>query len=147
MLSKEKLIDEAKRKANNFIVPLKDNRDKADRNRSLTSSQLRKFFGEVKRLHMKYNILLTSIKKNEKNKDNIVKKNAFKEIETMLALIVANARYTYSRGKIPKGFYEFLETEIKAIDNAEKFEDFVKYFEAVVGHYYFIAKEKGLKLD
>lgn len=136
MLTKEKLLKEARKTATQLIVPDKRDKTKADKNKSLTSSQLRRFFGEIKRLEMKYKVL------KEKGEQE-----AFNEISPMLALLVANANYTFSRGKIPEEFKNFLEAQIESINSGKEFEEFVRYFEAVVGYYYFEAKKSGLTLN
>ncbi len=128
MLTKEKLLNEAKNQACKFIT---------DRKRPLTSSQLRRFFGEVKRLERKYKLLA-----REKGEDE-----AFNEIEPMLGMLAVNANYTWERGKIPDKFREFLENSVRSINSGKQFEEFAKYFEAVVGHYYYEAKKAGLKID
>ncbi len=129
MLTKEKILNEAMSQAEKFIKYKNDN--VVDKSKSLTISQLRRFFDQVKRLERRYK---TSSK-------------AFEKISYELALIVASAKYTLARGKIPVSFLDFLETQIKNINSGKEFEDFVKYFEAVVGYYYFIAKQKGLKIE
>jgi len=134
MLTKEEILEKARSQAKKFIIK-KDG--KVDKSESLTTSQLRRFFDEVKRLKRKYDTLCL-----EKGKDE-----AYREISHMLAMVAVNANYTFSRGKIPEEFLKFLENEIKKVNSAEKFEEFVKYFEAVTGYYYYEAKQAKLRID
>ena len=97
---------------------------------SLTSSQLRRFFSEFKRLEMK---LKSGID--------------YKEVEPMIALQVAQVNYAYAKGKIPENFKNFIEDEVKNIDSKIAFNEFIKYFEAIVGFYYHYAKIYKLDIN
>jgi len=95
-------------------------------NTSLTTTQLRKFFAEVKFLESKYN----KYKKEDKEK-------GFLEIKPQLLMLKSKANYALGRRAIPGAFKNFLVNSIDKIDNDYKnFEVFCKYFEAVIGYCY-----------
>ncbi len=122
MLTKKEILEDAKKEAEKLVEDKK-----------LTTNQLRKFFDEVKRLRMKYETL------HHGREDK--KQEAFEKISPMLAMLVANANYALARKRIPSALKDFLEKRIKKINSSEQFEDFVKYFEAVVGYYYYVAPD------
>jgi CRISPR type III-A-associated protein Csm2 len=86
---------------------------------ALSKSQIRRFFGEVKSLHMKYR----QIKNWEK-------------IKPMFKMLRSKAAYASSRGNIPIEFKEFLDKNIDKVNEASEFENFVMYFEAVLAYAY-----------
>lgn len=96
---------------------------------SLTSSQLRRFYGEFKRIHTKFRSL-TGENKQE----------AFSKILPLIRLQRSRAAYAShssdGKTKIPKEFYEFLTENIRSITNADEFDAFMLHFEAVVGFFY-----------
>jgi CRISPR type III-A-associated protein Csm2 len=139
MLTKDKLINEADKIAASFIKTKKVFNRKKQKEEivaiksskvSLTSSQLRRFFSEFKRLEMKL-------------KSDI----DYREVEPLIALQVAQVNYAHAKGKIPESFKNFIEEEVKKIDGKTAFNEFVKYFEAIVGFYYHYAKMYKLDIN
>ncbi len=115
----ELLNEEAEKTAKSF----------AEDNERLSTSQLRRFYGDFKQLQRKYN---TKVRSN-KDKD---KAKAFKEILPLVKMQRAKSEYALARKSITKGFRDFLVENIQFIDDWQKFEDFMLYFEAVVGFCY-----------
>ena len=150
MLTKEDLTKRAEEQAEKFFVKKKkrngeviytrDGHPKWDENKSLSSSQLRKFFGEFKRIKIKLDNLL----KNNKNEDQ---KEIFKKVIPQIMLQAAQVNYAAGRQKVPEAFRKFIEDELNKIDenSPDSFYDFMVYFEAVVGYYYYLAKKGGIK--
>jgi len=92
----------------------------------LTTNQLRKFFGEVKRLQMKeFNLM------------------DIKMLKPKLAYAVAR---TKDRNAKIHDFYEQLVYVIDAIDDEPKFNNFVKIFEAIVA-FHKAAEDSDLILE
>ena len=141
MLTKEDLTKRAEEQARKFFVKKRgsDSQLKWDEKRSLSSSQLRKFFGEFKRIKIKLDNLI----KNNKHKD---KKEIFKEVIPQIMLQAAQVNYASGRQKVPEAFRKFIEDELNKIDenSPESFYDFMVYFEAVVGYYYYWAQKGGI---
>ncbi|MBT8763263.1 type III-A CRISPR-associated protein Csm2 [Desulfohalobiaceae bacterium Ax17] len=130
MLTKEDLIDKARQEADKFIRKQRNGKASNRQTETLSSSQLRKFYGEFKRLEMKL--------KNGLD---------YQKLEPLIALQVAQVNYNAARGKIPQSFRQFIENAVKDIQTEEQFMDFILFFEAVVGFYYHFAKEYGLKIN
>lgn len=89
----------------------------------LTSTQLRRFFGEMKGLYQRW-------KNQQKSPEE------FNRILPLIKLLKSKVYYAYGRKKIPKKFSEFLIGGIDQIKDSNDFEAFVLYFEAVVGFLY-----------
>jgi CRISPR type III-A-associated protein Csm2 len=149
MLTKEDLTIKAKQQAKEFFVQkqyrgqkqtMPDGHPKWDENKSLTSSQLRKFFGEFKRIKMKLDNLI----KNNTDKD---KTELFKSVIPQIMLQAAQVNYAAGRNKIPDSFRTFLLTHLDNLkeDNPDSFYEFMTFFEAVVGYYYYIAQKGDMK--
>lgn len=114
----KELVDElAEKQADSFPS---DNKNK------LNSTQLRKFFGEVKNLYNQY-----EARRKTANKDEV-----FKGLEPHIKVIRSKAYYAKGRKTINDAFFEFLQNGISKVTNAESFEKFVLHFEAVVGFMY-----------
>ncbi len=89
----------------------------------LNSSQLRRFFGEVKDL----------LKRLDAGRDYKT------EIEPMFKMLRSKASYAYRNGqnnKIPEAFHEFIKNGVNKVTDEEQFRLFVQHFEAVVGFLY-----------
>jgi len=123
----ELLNEEAEKIAASLV---RDSR-RGDRKEGVTSSQLRRLYGEVKDL--------------ERRLDEGQK---WEKILPLVKLLKAKVAYTVGRAiqksKWDRREYEnlqrFLETGIDAIESKEDFLAFCKQFEAVVGYYYGITK-------
>lgn len=94
-----------------------------DRKTKLTTSQLRKFFGEIKRQQM-----------------NGWNKSEFILLKPKLAYAVGRA----DKGNKIEDFYFVMSNAIDQVSNATEFDNFVKIFEAIVA--YHKAKESGAEL-
>ncbi|MBU4486124.1 MAG: type III-A CRISPR-associated protein Csm2 [Candidatus Delongbacteria bacterium] len=92
----------------------------------VSSSQLRKFFYEIKSLEKKYDY--------EKNWDTV------KPLVKMIKSKVAYANTEKKVGRFNKPYYdkftEFINTGIYSIEDEKDLKAFSKMFEAVVGFYY-----------
>lgn len=86
----------------------------------LKASQLRKFYGDVKTLELRY--------KNSTNK-----KSAFQEILPLIKLLKAKSAYANSREVIPATFKNWIWENVDSISSEKDFLAFLLYFEAVVG--------------
>ena len=87
----------------------------------LNSSQLRRFYGEVKGLH-----------------NRLVHQEPFERLLPMIKMIKSKVYYGYGRknNSLPKEFAEFLLGGIDQIQDQKDFEAIALYFEAVVGFMY-----------
>ncbi|HIH64011.1 MAG TPA: type III-A CRISPR-associated protein Csm2 [Methanothermobacter thermautotrophicus] len=103
----------------------------AQTNKDLNTTQLRKFFG--------------AIRKMEKKADS------WKNIEADFYLLkpqLANAR---GRGVIPKGFYDIMMSIMDKVDRGddkeklENFRVFVKFIESIVAYHKFYDTKRGKK--
>ena len=121
---REALLDgEAHKKAEAFIeyyFNRRKNMREIDKQKSLTSAQLRRFYGEVKQLQKK------------------VEAKGFEKVKPLIKMVKSKASYAAnpSNQKIPDQFKKFLIENIDKIHTKADFEVFMLYFEAVVGFYY-----------
>lgn len=93
-----------------FLALQRDNKKDTE----LTSNQLRKFFGEVKRQQIKgYNSVDFSL------------------LRPKLAYAVGKAK----NGNKIKEFYQVIAGAIERVDNSDKFKNFIKIFEAIVAYH------------
>ena len=108
----KELVDElAERQAKKFPYP------------RLKSTQLRKFFGEVKDLYRR----LTQGQDYEK------------QIEPEFKMLRSKVYYAHRKSgedRVPREFVDFIDNGVKTVKNKEDFEKFVRHFEAVVGFWY-----------
>lgn len=92
---------------------------------SLKSSQLRRFFGDIKELYRRLD------QNAEYDRD----------IAPMFKMMRSKAAYAWRNGdrgqsKIPKAFHDFISEGVAKVNNEEQFRKFVQHFEAVVGFLY-----------
>lgn len=111
-----------------FLAKFEKKRDQPNRD-ALTTSQLRNFFGEMRRIHMKV--------RNQQNLSGDLLRD-FLMLSPKLAY--AEARVLKDkRGSKIKEFVEATDTLIKAVDKAENkkqaFENFVNIIEAIVAYH------------
>lgn len=98
--------------------------DKEHKNRPakflITSSQLRRFFGELRQLEKKVN------------------DRGFDAVIPLIKMVKSKASYAAnpSKQKIPNSFKDFLFKNINEIHSRKDFEAFMLHFEAVVGFLY-----------
>jgi CRISPR type III-A-associated protein Csm2 len=109
---KEKLVTTEAEKIANELVG--NNPRKPD----LKSSQLRKFYMEVKSLERK------------------VEAEGFEKIKPLIKMLKVKVNYQRGRGLVPPKFVEFITKCVDNVNDREDFKDFVMHFEAVVGYYY-----------
>jgi CRISPR-associated protein Csm2 len=126
----ELLDEEAKKMAESFVVYRRDRdgsirRDNRGRPmtidaQTLSSAQLRRFFGDFKQLAKK------------------VEKQDFEKIKPLIKMVKSKASYAANPGnpKIPEQFKNFLMENVDAINTKKEFEAFMLHFEAVVGFFY-----------
>jgi CRISPR-associated protein Csm2 len=117
------LLDEiAKEKAESFVK--KDPRDPSRlQKESLSSAQLRRFFGELRQLEKRVNAI------------------GFEKVQPLIKMVKSKASYAAnpSNPKIPNSFKTFLIENIDNITEKKDFEAFMLHFEAVVGFFYGIS--------
>jgi len=104
----------------------------ADQLERINSSQLRRFFGEIKDLYRRFNALTAG--KNDQEKKDIYRTH----IEPLFKMVRSKVSYATRAGqsKVPRSFAEFLETGIAKVQNPEDYRRFVLHLEAVVGFMY-----------
>ena len=87
---------------------------------SLSSAQLRRFFGEFRQLEKK------------------VKAMGFERVKPLIKMVKSKASYAANPAnpKIPAAFKNFLVKNINEIQTEKDFEAFMLHFEAVVGFFY-----------
>lgn len=99
----------------------------------LNTTQLRKFFNEVKALEKKL--------KDNNDSDEYFNKNLI----PLIKMLKAKVSYSLARQEKKdfqqfKDFEEFLKRNIDNIKNKQDFKFFVLHFEAVIGYYYYYNK-------
>lgn len=120
-LRKDLVVNEAEKIGKLFA---QGSLNRYDKNNTLSSSQLRNFFNEVKAL------------------DARVEEDNFEENLPFILMLKSKASYAYRGGKsskIPASFYEFLEKNVEVIQkrgDIDTFKGFVDFFETVVGYFY-----------
>jgi len=100
----------------------------------ISSSQLRRFFGEVKDLYRQYNALVAG-KPDPAQRAEIYRR----QIEPRFKLVrskVAYATRASGQTRISREFANFLSEGIAKVQDHEQFVRFVTHFEAVVGFMY-----------
>ena len=112
VLKEELVTAEAEKIANELVG---DNPRKPD----LKSSQLRKFYMEVKALE-----------------DRVKAEEKFDRIKPLIKMLKVKVNYQRGRGLVPPKFVEFITKCVDNVNDREDFKAFVMHFEAVVGYYY-----------
>lgn len=106
----------------------------------INSSQLRRFFGEIKDLYRQYNALIAN-EATEAKKQEIYRQ----QIEPRFKMIRSKVAYATRPGgqaRLPDEFAEFLKEGIRKVTDYRQFTRFVMHFEAVVGFMYGKGKVK-----
>lgn len=96
---------------------------KVDQKNSIKSSQLRKFYGDVKNLEQ----LWVNQHKSE---------TAFLGILPQIKMLKAKVAYARGRGVVPQFFASWLSDNVDSISTQKDFAAFLLHFEAVVGFCY-----------
>lgn len=99
----------------------KDARQKSSK--PINSAQLRRFYGDVKNLEMRW----------ENSQD---KEKAFRDILPMIKLLKAKAAYANKRDLVPESFKNWIWENVDMINEIKDFKAFLLFFEAVVGFCY-----------
>lgn len=117
-----KLVDEkALSVARKLVVRGYDGR--LDQKASIKSSQLRKFYGDVKNLEQ----IWINQQKSE---------TAFLGILPQIKMLKAKVAYARGRGVVPQDFEYWLSEHVDSIATQQDFTAFLLHFEAVVGFCY-----------
>ncbi|MFH0938637.1 MAG: type III-A CRISPR-associated protein Csm2 [Planctomycetota bacterium] len=95
----------------------KDLAEELSKEISTSSTQMRRFFKEVRDL------------------EKIVGAKGFDATRARIGMLVAKAHYAFNRQKIGPRFRRYLENNVEAIQDTRDFEAFVKSFEAVVAYF------------
>ncbi len=95
----------------------------AIKNKEMTTTQLRKFFNEVKALEKRL-------------RDNGDSDEYFNKIMPLVKMLKAKISYSSGRKNVTKEFEEFILSKIDKIRDKNDFKAFVLHFEAVVGYFY-----------
>jgi len=104
------------------FAPKGDNR-RPGASKPINSAQLRRFYGDVKTLEMRW----------QNSKD---KARAFRDILPMIKLLKAKAAYANKRMLVPDSFKNWIWENVDMINEEKDFKAFLLYFEAVVGFCY-----------
>lgn len=86
----------------------------------VTSSQLRKFYADIKSLERKW-------QSSGHNEDS------FLRILPMIKLLKSKSEYSYKRKVMPENFKDWIWKHVDAVNDGESFKAFLLHFEAVVG--------------
>ena len=90
---------------------------------AIKSSQLRRFYADVKNLEQIWN--------NQQKSEA-----AFLGILPQIKILKAKANYAKSRKVVPTAFVQWMEQHVDAVNTARDFKVFLLHFEAVVGFCY-----------
>ena len=118
---KEELLDtEAEKIAKSFIKYRENRPYEIDKNTSLSSAQLRRFFNEFRQLEKR------------------VKVYGFQKIKPIIRMVKSKASYAANpkTKKINIQFKDFLVKNVSSIETEDDFKAFMLHFEAVVGFFY-----------
>ena len=89
------------------------------------NTQIRKFFDDLYAIKNKI----------DSAESNASKKTVFNENLPMIYLVASKAAYAKGRKHIGEAFYQFITTNVLAIEELDDFDKFIAYFEAVLGYY------------
>lgn len=99
----------------------------------LSSSQLRRYFGEIKDLYRQWESRCAG----HEGEPDFAKNEYVTHIEPRFKMLRSKVFYAKKdKGKIPLQFADFLTECIKKVSNEKDFRKFVLHFEAVVGFMY-----------
>lgn len=101
---------------------MKNSYGKTDKN-SIKSSQLRKFYADVKSLERTWEYQKRS-------------EDAFLGILPQIKILKAKAAYAKSRDVVPSAFVQWINRHVDAVSTSADFKAFLLHFEAVVGFCY-----------
>ena len=101
---------------------MKNSYGKTDKD-SIKSSQLRKFYADVKSLERTWEYQGRS-------------EAAFLGVLPQIKILKAKAAYAQGRGVVPPAFTQWMNSHVDAVSTAADFKAFLLHFEAVVGFCY-----------
>ena len=101
---------------------MKNSYGKTDKD-SIKSSQLRKFYADVKSLERTWEYQGRS-------------EAAFLGVLPQIKILKAKAAYAQGRGVVPPAFTQWMNSHVDAVSTAADFKSFLLHFEAVVGFCY-----------
>lgn len=103
---------------------------------NLSTSQLRKYYGEIKSLENR----LINLSEGKKDKMQEI----WKDIHPMFIMVKAKISYDKARkdAGVTDGFKTYMENCINSVKDHEDFGAFTKYFEACVGYFYWEQAKK-----
>ena len=101
---------------------MKNSYGKTDKD-SIKSSQLRKFYADVKSLERTWEYQKRS-------------EAAFLGILPQIKILKAKAAYAQGRGVVPPAFTQWMNSHVDAVSTSADFKAFLLHFEAVVGFCY-----------
>jgi len=99
----------------------------------INSSQLRRFFGEIKELYRQFNSL--TVDKSEEETEKVY----HEKIEPLFKMVRSKVSYATRAGgqaKLPRDFAQLLSEGISKVKTHQHFKRFVLHLEAVVGFMY-----------
>ena len=116
----ELLDKEAKTLAESFVKRDPRRNDKFVTKETLSSTQLRRFFGEFRQIEKQVNT------------------KGFEQVKPLIKMVKSKVSYAANpfKPKIPNAFKEFLIQNVDRIQTDKDFEAFMLHFEAVVGFFY-----------
>lgn len=109
------LSDDAEAMAKKLVR--KDDKGGVDGKNSISSSQLRRFYGEFKGLQRK-----------------IASGRGFEPVLPLVKMV--KSKVAYASSKVPGAFQKWLTEHVEAISDEQDFQAFMLHFEAVVGFCY-----------
>lgn len=108
----------------------------------VSSTQLRRFYADVKQLHNKIEQFLWERREKEGEKGASFESTDPEDLKEYLPLIrmlkakVAYARRSCTRDRVSSQFKETIDSCINLIRSPKDFHTFTLFFEAIVGYYY-----------
>jgi CRISPR-associated protein Csm2 len=108
--------------------------DKRDRH-AVNSTQLRRFFGEIKDLYRRYNAIAAAAGNDGAEKQRIY----HQQIEPQFKMIRSKVSYATRPGgqaKLSREFAHVLDQGIVQVEGPDQFRRFVMHLEAVIGFMY-----------
>jgi CRISPR-associated protein Csm2 len=106
-------------------------KESAQKFRKLKSSQMRRFYDEIKAIERK---ILSG--------DERIAKANFERDRALIVMLNAKAVYAQMRDVAPPDFTAFIFNHVASINDLHDFKAFVKVFEAVVAFHKFFAPDK-----
>lgn len=98
--------------------------NKVDDRKSLKNAQLRRFYGEFKRLE------------SELGHSDDAAEVRFAGVLPRIKMAAAKVTYAQARGVVPTSFVNWMTEHVRQINSIKDFKAFLLHFEAVVGYCY-----------